>query len=231
MEEFLKDLASMRWEFVGCEGQSVHESANFFNKQFEQCLDRHAPIKKIKIRPHYRRGLSEQTINLIKERNLARLRALRADDANRHVLAQKYKKARNAVTNRIRRESVLAIRESLMKSQTPSDYWKTVKALNPMDDEGMILEENGVRITDEKAIGDILNPFFKQKVEGIERDIPPTTTSPTGKLEESLEGRNLSFGLRTVTECQVEKAIKSLKNKSRIKSLLTEAPELKGSNQ
>ena len=33
-------------------------------------------------------------------------------------------------------------------------------------------------------------------------------------MEENLEGRNLSFSLKTVTENQVEKAIKSLKNKN-----------------
>ena len=55
-EEFLKDLAKMRWEYIGCENQSVHESAHIFNKMFEECLDKHAPIKKIKIHKHYKRG-------------------------------------------------------------------------------------------------------------------------------------------------------------------------------
>ena len=36
----------------------------------------------------------------------------------------------------------------------------------------------------------------------------------TQKLEDNLKGKNLSFSLRTVTENQVEKAIKSLKNKN-----------------
>ena len=61
---FLEDLAAMRWEFVGCEGQNVHESANVFNKMFEECLNKHAPLKRIKIRPNYRRGLSDKTLDL-----------------------------------------------------------------------------------------------------------------------------------------------------------------------
>ena len=51
-------------------------------------------------------------------------------------------------------------------------------------------------------------------MEGIESEIPEKDISPTEKLEENLEGKNLSFSLRTVTETQVEKAIKSLKNKN-----------------
>ena len=101
-----------------------------------------------------------------------------------------------------------------MKSNSPSEYWKTVRELSPSSDDGMVLMENGVKITDEKEIGDIINPFFKEKVEGIEREIPYKNISPTQKLEDNLEGKNLSFSLKTVSEKQVEKAIKSLKNKN-----------------
>ena len=121
----------MRWEYAGCEGQNVHESADVFNRMFEECLDRHAPIKKIKIHTNYRRGLSDETLALIRERNFARLRVIRADGANKHVLAQKYKRARNAVTSRIRKEAILAVRERLMESKTPSEYWKTIKEMSP----------------------------------------------------------------------------------------------------
>ena len=38
--------------------------------------------------------------------------------------------------------------------------------------------------------------------------------TPTSKLEESLKHRNLNFSLKTVTEIQVGKVIRSLKNKS-----------------
>ena len=79
---------------------------------FDKCLDRHAPIKKIRIHTNYKRRLSKPTYALIRERNFARLRVIRADDRSRRVLAQNYRKARNAVTSRIRKEAISAVREN-----------------------------------------------------------------------------------------------------------------------
>ena len=56
--------------------------------------------------------------------------------------------------------------------------------------------------------------FFKKKIEEIEGKIPFIDISPTSKLKENLKDKNMSFSLKTVTESQVVKAIKSLKNKS-----------------
>ena len=50
---------------------SVHEKAELFDKIFEECLDRHAPIKKIKVHTNYKRGLTKETLKLIKERDQA----------------------------------------------------------------------------------------------------------------------------------------------------------------
>ena len=58
-------------------------------------------------------------------------------------------------------------------------------------------------------------PFYKDKIVKIDSEIPKIDISPTLKLEESLKGKNLNFSLKTVSENQVVKAIKSLKNKSR----------------
>ena len=77
-----------------------------------------------------------------------------------------------------------------------------------------LLIENGQTVKDEKELTNIHNTHFKDKIEKIEREIPKTDESPTRRLKESLEGRGLKFGLREVSEKQIEKAIKSLKNKS-----------------
>ena len=63
-----------------------------------------------------------------------------------------------------------------MKSRSPIEYWKTVRALNPSNDEGMELEENGVKTTDEKEKGNIINPFFKKKVRGLKENFLTKTS-------------------------------------------------------
>ena len=77
----------------------------------------------------------------------------------------------------------------------------------------MELSEDGKLITQDDEIANIMCPFFKKKIEDIERKIPNLNISPTSKLEENWK-KNTKFSLKTVTESQVEKAIKSLKSKT-----------------
>ena len=105
--------------------------------------------------------------------------------------------------------------EKIRKSNSPSEYWKTVKSVTlTAENEDLVLHEKGKIVTDDNEIANIMCPFFKEKVEDIESKIPRVNISPTSKLEESLKDKNLNFSLKTVTEAQVKKAIRSLKNKS-----------------
>ena len=151
-------------------------------------------------------------MKLIKERDKARIEASRGNRLDRFILVQKYKTARNRVTRRIRKESQQAFIDNLKKSSSPSELWREVKPKS--QGQGMVLKENGEVITDEKEIAEKMNPFFKEKIEKIANDIPTTGISPTDKLEQHLRGRKLNFSLHTVTENQVNKAIRSLKSKT-----------------
>ena len=92
---------------------------------------------------------------------------------------------------------------------------KSVKSITLSPDvDDMELSVDGKLVTNDKELADIMCPFFKEKIEGIERKIPYIDISPTLKLEEHFKDKNMRFSLKTVTEAQVAKAIKSLKNKS-----------------
>ena len=182
----------------------------------EETLERHAPLRRTKVKEHYRKGLSEQTKKLIKERDkLRREERYCKEGPKKEVLAIKQRKARNAVTSRIRKESKLATLQSLEESGNPSEYWKAAKNVTKTGgDDQVKLEEAGTTIDDEKLLSNIFNEFFKQKIVDIEAKIPELNIDPTAKLGKKMEGRNLSFSLRTVTPAQVKKAIKSMKNKT-----------------
>ena len=98
---------------------SAHEKSALFDKIFENCLDRHAPIEKIKIHKNYKRGLSKETLALIKERDLARIESIRACDVNKHILAIKYRKLRNRVIAKIKKESKQAVIDEMRKNNSP----------------------------------------------------------------------------------------------------------------
>ena len=131
-------------------------------------------------------------------------------------LTKKYKVTRNEVISKIRCEEIEAVIQAIIKSGSPSEYWRTVKEITSCKDCGqvLILEEKGEVISDPKMVATVMNFFFKDKIEGIEKEIPNLNINPTEKLEESLKDKNLNFSLKTVTERQVEKAIKAMKNKS-----------------
>ena len=216
-DDFIQDLLSQIWDspILADPSVSASEKAAYYDNLFESCLNRHAPIKKFKIHQKYRKGLSQETLNLIKERNKARLESIRATDTNKHVLAIKYRKLRNKVIAKIRKESKEAVIEDIRRNNSPSEYWKSVKSITlSQDDEEIELREDGKLITADQEIANIMCPFFKDKIEGIEREIPHIDISPTSKLEESLKDSKMKFSLRPVTETQVEKAIKSLKSTS-----------------
>ena len=211
--DFLCDLAAQPWEDLV--GLDVNKMTEKFDEILEKTLDRHAPVKKIRIHENYRKGLSDETLRLMKERDQARKEVSKCQAEDRDSLVEKYKKARNSVTARIRTEAYQDTINQLTSVEGPSHCWKKVKSINNSSkDTNPELIENGQTVKDEKELTNIHNTHFKDKIEKIEREIPKTDESPTRRLKESLEGRGLKFGLRQVTEKQIEKAIKSLKNKS-----------------
>ena len=62
-EFFLQDLLKQEWDsqVFADPSVSIHEKSALFDKIFENCLDRHAPVEKIKIHKNYRRGIKRNT--------------------------------------------------------------------------------------------------------------------------------------------------------------------------
>ena len=99
-EAFLHDLINQAWERVIDVNKNVHQQAEAFNDIFESTLNRHAPLRKTKIRPHFIKGLSTKTKTLIKKRNRLRLQSSRCKDPlQKRALQSKFNKMRNSVTS------------------------------------------------------------------------------------------------------------------------------------
>ena len=215
-EKFIQDLANQPWQEVIDPKKTVHDQAHEFDRILEETLERHAPLRRTKVRENFRNGLSEKTKQLMKERDHLRHDVRKCkDDTKKEVLSIKLKKARNAVTSRIRKESKMATLKSLKESGNPSEYWKAAKnvtksAGNPQ----LKLEEAGTTIDDEDLLSDTFNKYFKEKIEDIEKKIPNLNVEATEKLQDKMREKNLKFSLKTVTFAQVQKAIKSMKNKT-----------------
>ena len=99
-ETFLHDLINQEWERVIDVNKNVHQQSEAFDEIFESTLNRHAQLKKTKIRPHFIKGLSTKTKTLIKKRNRLRLQSSRCKDPlQKRALQSKFNKMRNSVTS------------------------------------------------------------------------------------------------------------------------------------
>ena len=79
------------------------------------------------------------------------------------------------------------------------------------------LIENDITIAVKKEIAKTFNDYFIEKIEVLKAKIDPSKVKePLGKLRSKMEGKNLRFSLRTVTERTVRKIMDRIKkNKSR----------------
>ena len=234
MNKFQADLTNQPWELVIDPSKSVDQQAEIFDDIYTQTINKHAPIRKTKIRPNFKKGLSKKTLQLIKERDSARLESSRCQDTSKQqFLSAEYKKKRNAVTSRIRKEAKSATLTSFKESGGPSEIWKTankhvgtatssklklkekVKIFGPEKTEkSPPVAQYDMTIDKEEDLAKVFNCFFKSKVEKIEKEIPKKDIDSTHKLREKMNGRNLEFSIKPVTIKQVLKAIKCLKNKT-----------------
>ena len=65
----MSDLIDQPWEKVIDPTKDCNEQAYEFDKILEDTLERHAPLKRTKVRKHFRKGLSERTKQLMHERD------------------------------------------------------------------------------------------------------------------------------------------------------------------
>ena len=176
--DFIKDLANQPWETVIDPKKSVDEQAASFDKIFKETLDRHAPLRKTKIRENYISGLSEKTKELIRERDTKRLEKNKCVDTRKDILVEKYRRCRNAVTSQIRRESKKATLQSIAESGNPSEYWRAAKRVTNSGSKPKInLMEDGTLIENEEQLSETFNKYFKEKIEKIESEIPEVEES------------------------------------------------------
>ena len=94
-EEFTKDLASQDWSEL-YHTSDVNECAKIFTGNILQADDKHAPKRTIRVKGTVHNMFSDELIALMKERDRARLKAVRSQKEEDWSV---FKKLRNKVNN------------------------------------------------------------------------------------------------------------------------------------
>ena len=148
-----------------------------------------APVRTIQVRTKYAPWLSDNTKDLIKNRNEAHKIASETKSQDDYRL---YKSLRNQATAKMRQEKKAWERLKLNSTKNdPSTLWKNVKSWLNWNNSGppSRLFHNGRMINSPAGIAGTMNSFFLGKVAGLRGDLPEVEADPMSKLREAMSDR------------------------------------------
>ena len=214
---FLHDISLVDWyDVYRC--TDVDSATEIFTNKFKFILDSHAPWVRFQERKNYTPWLTEETRNIMKERDQWKLTAKNlAALPNCQAQQQawdKYKKLRNSVNNRKRYEENLYKAEQISEvADCPATLWKTAKSFMGWKSQNspQQIKVNDTLLTSPRKIAQCMNEYFINKVVTIRSNMTNAPV-PLVKLKELMQGKNCRMQLKHVSLSKVKRILKSLSN-------------------
>jgi len=177
---------------------------------FLNVCDKHAPLRRKTLRGMKCPWLMNETKKLMNERDYFLKKARRS---GAEVDWSAYRRLRNRVTNRIRRERCQYHRRELQDPvNNPKSFWKKLKNVFPSSKgklgtpESIKLDEGEI-ITDHFTIAENFNDFFTTAVSKLMKSVKPDV-NPQSSNEDFTDQ---TFALKPVRDVFVYKQLKDLK--------------------
>ena len=211
---FIKKLSEANIEEVLlC--NDVNKATNCLQDKICTILDSIAPVRTIQMRTNYVHGLSKETKELQRERNLAQEKAASTNDPEDWKI---FRSLRNQSTSSVRKDKRKweAQKFSQNENNTSSDIWKSVKGFLGWNTGGppSQLLYGGRIVTRPAGLASCMNEYFVNKVVDLRQRIPLVDSDPLKYMKQAMSSRSCSFQLKPVQLCDIEKQITSLKNSS-----------------
>ena len=213
---YKEDIASLTWTDV-LEERDAEKAYILFENKLKGMLDKHAPLKKKRVKKKESPWITECIIKLIRNRNKQKKKA-----KNTQLAADwnQYRVLRNKVTAQIRLAKKEYISASIVSSQGQSgDIWKALQYVLPQKNKTCGINQivkNGVEINDTNVIAETLNSYFanigKQIQETIAMDGSPNEHEGKEKEtdNEEEEAGDYEFDFREITEEEVLEMLNGL---------------------
>jgi len=194
---------------------NLDESVALFVQKFKNILDLHAPEVKFQERTNYNIYLSDQTKNLMKERDALKHKFKSTSDSDqKKTVWRSYKVLRNKVNNLKRNDEFKFKSDALITDSASSDKtWRTIKQFMDWSTPATPreIDDNGIILRKSKDLANYMNNFFTTKVHKLKSKINKVTFSDVS-CAKIMENKTCKLNLEFVPEFKIRKIIKGLKN-------------------
>ena len=219
-EKFQAEVAKIRWWPVySC--TDVDQAVSMFTSNITSILDRSdmAPVKMFQSRVHYASWLSDETKDIMKQRDEAMAQY------NRTHLPEDWEVARglrNKVTRLLKTEKCNSARKKIQQCEFERDsgrVWKNVRNYlgwgGTTSAPTKLVSPAGQLVTSPKQMAELQNSYYFNKVQDIRRQLP-NQGDPTATLRKVMSRRRgplqHSLSLKAVGPEKVDQIIRNLKN-------------------
>ena len=160
-QAFLHDLAQMDWSHVSLI-PSVDESFTYFLDLFSLVANKHAPLKKVRIKNRSNPWFSRILGDLIFDRNKQWALARKTNATNDWLLFRVLRNKCSALTKKLKAEYYLNLTSDT--SSNHSNFWKAVKLLQQRGITGPPpkLRVGDSVVCDKRAMANVFNDHFKR---------------------------------------------------------------------
>ena len=197
-----EDISAQSWESV-IEDTNVETAYAKFENVIHKVIDKHAPLRKKRIKKKESPWINDQIINLIRGRDIQKSFAKKSclpDDW------QKYRSIRNKVTSEIRRAKREYITSSIINCNGKSgDVWKSLKFVLPNKCETeriMQVEIENKEINDKEEIAECFNTHFTNVGKTIQENIESNTQVQNDDCLQNTDNQN-NLHFKSVDETDV----------------------------
>ena len=216
-QTFLEQLSLIDWSDVyHC--TDVDSATECFTWKFSSLLNVHAPWLKVQHRKTFVPWLSKKTKELMIERDSLKRRAkslstlASVSTAEKTEAWNRFKKIRNEINNRKKREEILYKSEKLKESFDSTDIlWRTAKSFMGWKTAGIPvqLSVDGQLLTSAKQIAQVMNNYFIEKVYHIRRQMK-TAPADNSKIETIMQNKTCRLQFHHISVSKVQKLLRGL---------------------
>ena len=212
-EAFLQDFATINWQDVLGTSDDVNKLVERFSTLFSLMIERHAPLRQIRVSEKYCPWINADLKSLIRTRDRLKRSAVKHKS---QVMISSYKQCRNQVNTLIVTLKRQYFSDKILQQKgNMKESWQTInQLLNKRSKSTNIysLSDSSQTLFDKQRMLDKMNQFFCSVGKTLAADID-VTHNPLLSGEFSINDGGKIFNFRAINEGDLQKAMAKMKIK------------------